>query len=68
MALADPVTGDVNVSFYDTRNDTTGLRYMTDVYFTHDKWRYFHGSAQHAVSALPAQRTRLRRCLSMSGD
>lgn len=31
---ADPVTGDVNVSFYDTRNDTTGFRYMTDVYFT----------------------------------
>ena len=29
----DPVTGDVNVSFYDTRNDTTGARYMTDVYF-----------------------------------
>ncbi len=28
----DPVTGDVNVSFYDTRNDTTGARYMTDVY------------------------------------
>jgi hypothetical protein len=30
----DPVTGDVNLSFYDTRNDTTGLRFMTDVYFT----------------------------------
>jgi len=30
----DPVTGDVNVSFYDTRNDTTGQRYMTDIYFT----------------------------------
>ncbi len=30
----DPVTGDVNVSFYDTRNDTTGSRYMTDVYFS----------------------------------
>ncbi len=30
----DAVTGDVNVSFYDTRNDTTGFRYMTDVYFT----------------------------------
>jgi hypothetical protein len=30
---ADPVTGDINVSFYDTRNDTTGARYMTDVYF-----------------------------------
>jgi hypothetical protein len=30
----DPVTGDVNVSFYDTRNDTTGFRYQTDTYFT----------------------------------
>src|SRR6266849_1092358 len=30
----DPVTGDVNVSFYDTGNDTTGFRYMTDTYFT----------------------------------
>ena len=30
----DPVMGDVNVSFYDTRNDTAGSRYMTDVYFT----------------------------------
>jgi hypothetical protein len=30
----DPVTGEVNISFYDTRNDTTGSRYMTDVYLT----------------------------------
>jgi hypothetical protein len=30
----DPVTGDVNVSFYDTRNDTTGQRFQTDTYFT----------------------------------
>ncbi|HEX6462920.1 MAG TPA: hypothetical protein VFZ98_00650, partial [Vicinamibacterales bacterium] len=30
----DPVTGDVNVSFYDTRNDTTGSRFMTDIYFS----------------------------------
>ena len=30
----DPVTGDVNVSFYDTRNDTTGFRFMTDTFFT----------------------------------
>ncbi len=29
----DPVTGDVNISFYDTRNDTTGSRFMYDVYF-----------------------------------
>src|ERR1041384_6210944 len=28
----DPVTGEVNISFYDTRNDSTGFRYMTDVY------------------------------------
>ena len=28
----DAVTGDVNVSFYDTRNDTTGGRFETDVY------------------------------------
>ena len=28
----DPVTGEVNVSFYDTRNDTTGSRFMTDIY------------------------------------
>src|SRR5258706_13368219 len=27
-----PVTGDVNVGFYDTRNDTTGFRYVTDYY------------------------------------
>lgn len=30
----DPVTGDVNVSFYDTRNDTTGFRFQTDTFFT----------------------------------
>jgi len=30
----DPVTGDVTLSFYDTRNDKTGFRYQTDVYFT----------------------------------
>ena len=30
----DAVTGQVNVSFYDTRNDTTGARYMTDVYLS----------------------------------
>src|SRR6266702_3096788 len=30
----DPLTGDVNLSFYDTRNDTTGSRFKTDVYFT----------------------------------
>ena len=30
----DQTNGSVNVSFYDTRNDTTGARYMTDIYFT----------------------------------
>src|SRR5947209_12251852 len=33
----DAATGDVNLSFYDTRNDTTGSRYMTDVYFSQSK-------------------------------
>lgn len=31
---ADAVTGSVNLSFYDTRNDTTGARTSTDVYFS----------------------------------
>ncbi len=30
----DSATGDVNVSFYDTRNDTTGSRFMTDTFFS----------------------------------
>jgi hypothetical protein len=30
----DPVTGNVTLSFYDTRNDTTGARFMTDVFLT----------------------------------
>ncbi|HKA86577.1 MAG TPA: sialidase family protein [Haliangiales bacterium] len=33
----DPVTGDVNVAFYDTRNDTTGMRFMTDYYFAQSR-------------------------------
>ena len=33
----DPTNGDVNISFYDTRNDVTGLRYMTDVYLAQSK-------------------------------
>jgi len=28
----DPTNGVVNISFYDTRNDTTGSRFMTDTY------------------------------------
>lgn len=30
----DQTNGTVNISFYDTRNDITGFRFMTDVYFT----------------------------------
>jgi hypothetical protein len=30
----DPSNGQASLSFYDTRNDTTGQRTMTDVYFT----------------------------------
>lgn len=33
----DPVTGEVNVAFYDTRNDTTGFRYQTDYYLARSK-------------------------------
>jgi hypothetical protein len=33
----DPGTGDVNISLYDTRNDTTGSRYMFDTYFTRSR-------------------------------
>lgn len=33
----DPVTGDVNVSFYDTRNDSTGFRFQTDTFFAQSK-------------------------------
>ncbi len=33
----DPITGDVNVAFSDTRNDTTGSRFMTDEYLAQSK-------------------------------
>ena len=33
----DPTNGDVNVAFYDTRNDTTGFRYQTDYYLAQSK-------------------------------
>lgn len=33
----DAVTGDVNVAFYDTRNDLTGFRYQTDYYLAQSK-------------------------------
>jgi hypothetical protein len=40
----DPTNGVVNVSFYDTRNDTTGSRYMTDIYLS----RSSDGAATYA--------------------
>ena len=33
----DPVTGDVNVAFYDTRLDTAGSRYQTDYFLSQSK-------------------------------
>lgn len=30
----DQTNGDINISFYDTRNDISGARFMTDIYFT----------------------------------
>jgi hypothetical protein len=40
----DPVTADLVIAFYDTRNDTTGLRYGTDFYVA----RSFNGGASFA--------------------
>jgi hypothetical protein len=37
----DPTNGVVNISFYDTRNDTTGSRYMTDVYLSRGDGKSF---------------------------
>jgi len=34
VACRRSVTGDVNLSFYDTRNDPTSSRFMTDTFFT----------------------------------
>jgi hypothetical protein len=31
---SDPITGDLNLSFYDTWNDATEFRYKTDTYFS----------------------------------
>jgi hypothetical protein len=42
----DPTNGVVNVSFYDTRNDTTGARYMTDIYLS----RSSDGGATYATN------------------
>ena len=42
----DPTNGVVNVSFYDTRNDTTGARYMTDIYLA----RSSDGGASYATN------------------
>jgi hypothetical protein len=33
----DPGTGDVTVSYYDTQNDATGQRFMTDIYLSRSK-------------------------------
>src|SRR5262249_9796076 len=33
----DPTNGDVNVAFYDTRNDTTGARFETNYYLAQSK-------------------------------
>jgi hypothetical protein len=33
----DPTSGDVYVSYYDTRNDWTGMRFATDVYLSQSK-------------------------------
>src|SRR5256712_1080863 len=30
----DPITGDVSASYYDTQNDVTGQRFMTDIFFS----------------------------------
>ncbi len=43
---SDPVTGQVAVSFYDTRNDTTGQRFMTDVYLSRGDGVSFGPSAR----------------------
>jgi hypothetical protein len=44
----DPTNGVVNVSFYDTRNDTTGSRYETDTYLS----RSSDGGATFAANIL----------------
>src|SRR5207302_1112206 len=46
----DQATGEVNVSFYDTRNDTTGQRYKTDVYLARSGTGGFTWSADTRVS------------------
>ena len=43
----DPVTGDANVSFSDTRHDTTGARFMTDIYFTQNAGLVSFGGVSH---------------------
>ncbi|HZX96738.1 MAG TPA: sialidase family protein [Myxococcales bacterium] len=42
----DPVTGQVAVSYYDTRNDTTGQRFMTDVFLSRGDGRSFGPSVR----------------------
>jgi len=64
----DPTNGVVIVSFYDTRNDTTGSRYMTDIYLS----RSSDGGASYAsnvrASDVSSKRARLQRALSVFGD
>ncbi len=64
----DPMTGGVDVSFYDTRNDTTGFRYETDVYLARSHGRRRFVRPQHAGDDGQVQRARLRGRLSLRGD
>ena len=57
--LDRPVTGDVNVSFYDTRNDTTGSRYMTDVYLSQSTNGGASWSPNVRVTTVKSERARL---------
>src|SRR3954453_1071975 len=45
----DPVTGYVTVSFYDTRNDKTGSRYMNDTYLDGSKEGGHSWAARHTL-------------------
>jgi hypothetical protein len=55
----DPVTGDVNVAFYDTRNDTTGFRYQTD---------YYLAKSTNGGVSFPAADTRVSNASSNEHD
>ena len=47
----DPVTGEVNVSYYDTRNDSTGSRFETDVYLSRSPDGSGFGASQRVTTA-----------------